>query len=654
MKVSPFVAIFANSSNADFFKFWGDADVFAYQVRESFPRPGLGRRFLKKYDEVQQIVRYFQLAGVCESSITSPTHEPAQNFDAVFDSRASPSTNIEALANLLERWIESYACVDDSGADDYEAVQQSLLEMRKIAKKPANQDQDVSYHISEEKMTYNQALAYCFAHDMWLADPQNWEEQSEVIENMTISNYVWFDSWKARENECWVQKYFSASGPGGVVKEGLWAGAVDCNDKNYAICQSGQIRVTATTTTTTTTTKTSTTTTTEPPPKICVEFRNIAIFASSTSAGFFEFWGEANLFAYQVRESLPRPGLGRRFLEKYDEVKQVVRFFQFEGNCESTITSPTHEPAQSFAAIFDSRASPSTNIEALVNRLEWWIESYACVDDSSADDYEAVQQSLLEMKKIAKKPVNQDQDVSYHISDEKMSYNQARAYCFANDMWLADPQNWEEQSEIIDNMTINNYVWFDSWKARENECWVQQYFTASGPGGFVKEGLWAGAVDCDNKNYAICQSGQIRVTATTTTTTTTTATSTTTTEPPPKTCKGIMKAIFAGLILFAVETAAKREFTAFQLAVRQERRETAKTMICDGVPVFDENIDNGLLWHCKKMPRVKHMERGWCRPRCAARKTSRTGPKRIRCDKELGWVNKADNSIISPSDIFCS
>merc|ERR550534_3235459 len=114
-----------------------------------------------------------------------------------------------------------------------------------------------------------------------------------------------------------------------------------------------------------------------------------------------------------------------------------------------------------------------------------------------------------------------------------------------------------------------------------------------------------------------------------------------------------MKAFF-GLILFAAETVAKREFTAFQLAVREQRRETAKTMSCDGVPVVDPENDHGVSWHCKKMPREKHMERGWCRPRCAFRGENRTGPKRISCSKLLGWVDKSDDSRLLPSDIFCS
>ncbi|CBY12019.1 unnamed protein product [Oikopleura dioica] len=115
-----------------------------------------------------------------------------------------------------------------------------------------------------------------------------------------------------------------------------------------------------------------------------------------------------------------------------------------------------------------------------------------------------------------------------------------------------------------------------------------------------------------------------------------------------------MKAFFVGLVFFAAETVAKREFTAFQLAVKKQRREIAKSISCNDVPVFNEEFDHGLDWHCKSMPRNHHMERGWCRPRCARRRETRTGPKKIWCDKKLGWISKFDSEPIQPDAIFCS
>ena len=90
-----------------------------------------------------------------------------------------------------------------------------------------------------------------------------------------------------------------------------------------------------------------------------------------------------------------------------------------------------------------------------------------------------------------------------------MTFDQARAYCFSKDMWLADPEDNGQQNGIINSMTVNKYVWFDSWEADEEQCWVQEYFGGTGPGGKVKYGFADGPKDCNSKYYAACQSGQI-------------------------------------------------------------------------------------------------------------------------------------------------
>ena len=105
MKLSPFLAIFAGSSSADPLEFWGESNLFAYQIRESIPKNGLANRFIKKYDEVREVARYYQSSGICASGVTSPTYEPV-SFDAIFDRKASPSANIAALSDLLDQWIQ--------------------------------------------------------------------------------------------------------------------------------------------------------------------------------------------------------------------------------------------------------------------------------------------------------------------------------------------------------------------------------------------------------------------------------------------------------------------------------------------------------------------------------------------------------------------
>ena len=105
MKLSPFLTVLAGSGQAQPLTFWRESDLFAYQVREQIPKNGLGNRFIKKYDELRDVMRWFRDEGICYYDITSPSYEPV-SFDAVFDGKASPGANIDALTDLIDRWIQ--------------------------------------------------------------------------------------------------------------------------------------------------------------------------------------------------------------------------------------------------------------------------------------------------------------------------------------------------------------------------------------------------------------------------------------------------------------------------------------------------------------------------------------------------------------------
>ncbi|CAG5081097.1 Oidioi.mRNA.OKI2018_I69.PAR.g9786.t1.cds [Oikopleura dioica] len=219
MKILPFLSVLAGSGEAGPLDFWTESDIFAYRVQKSIQKKGIANRFIKKYDQVRDAMRWFQDEGVCDSDVSSPSYEPV-GFDAVFDA-------------------QSYACIEDPAI--FETIQVALVAMKRVAKLKINSDKDVSFHISDYEMSYDQALLYCFSKDMWLADPEDYEQQKGIVRSMTVGNYVWFDSWQAAEGECWVQEYFGGAGPGGKVKYGVSDGPKDCNSKYYAACQSGQI-----------------------------------------------------------------------------------------------------------------------------------------------------------------------------------------------------------------------------------------------------------------------------------------------------------------------------------------------------------------------------------------------------------------------------
>lgn len=105
MKISAFLTILAGSGQAEPLEFWTESDYFAYRIRQSIQKKGIANRFTKKYDQVRDVMRWFQDEGVCESDLTSPSYEPV-NFDAVFDPKASPGANIQALADVLDLRIQ--------------------------------------------------------------------------------------------------------------------------------------------------------------------------------------------------------------------------------------------------------------------------------------------------------------------------------------------------------------------------------------------------------------------------------------------------------------------------------------------------------------------------------------------------------------------
>jgi hypothetical protein len=113
---------------------------------------------------------------------------------------------------------------------------------------------------------------------------------------------------------------------------------------------------------------------------------------------------------------------------------------------------------------------------------------------------------MKKIGKIADKPPNRDQPVSYHISDDKMTYDQARGYCFEKNMWLADPTSRDMldgiENVLEEDKSVSYTVWFEPGWAEPGECWVEEEI------GFLP--IFAqDPVDCSEKHQAICKMGQI-------------------------------------------------------------------------------------------------------------------------------------------------
>ena len=84
MKLLPFLAFLGSSrAGPSFLDFWKESDFFALQVRDQISKNGLGNRFLKAYKEVREVSAFYQSAGLCQSTISSPTYSPTSRLSGL-------------------------------------------------------------------------------------------------------------------------------------------------------------------------------------------------------------------------------------------------------------------------------------------------------------------------------------------------------------------------------------------------------------------------------------------------------------------------------------------------------------------------------------------------------------------------------------------
>jgi hypothetical protein len=216
---------------------------------------------------------------------------------------------------------------------------------------------------------------------------------------------------------------------------------------------------------------------------------------------FLDFWRTADIFAYQCRHSIKQYGLrANRFIHNYEIVREAARFYEYWfndgsqdlGDCVCIL--PESLPLE-----FDEKASPKTNIDALKHKLDCWIQWNANIPEPH---FWQINKALRKIEKIANKPPNLDQPVSYHISDDSMTYDQARGYCFEKNMWLADPSSPFLLDGIRDAIEDKDFptVWFQPEWAAPDECWIEEEIDDIG---FEER-----PVDCWQEHQAICKKGQ--------------------------------------------------------------------------------------------------------------------------------------------------
>ena len=174
--------VHAGPTQKQFLDFWKETDVFALQIQDVLVS---GRRFDINYDKLRKATEYYQSEGVCHSQFTNPSYE--EIAVTTFDEQLNVAANVENFVEMIENWIESYVCAQEKAKIN--GFRRILLRMRSIGTKyDEYEPTEYRFHISEEKLDFNEALAYCYLQNMWLADPDENGDEAPIIFQMVNLN----------------------------------------------------------------------------------------------------------------------------------------------------------------------------------------------------------------------------------------------------------------------------------------------------------------------------------------------------------------------------------------------------------------------------------------------------------------------------------
>merc|ERR1719223_1807765 len=235
-----FLAGLSRAEPVQFLDFWTETDVFAFQIQDAVSDVVKGNRFFRKYKNLRQVLQHYQNSGDCEGDLSDPTY--ARVNVATFDEKLNEAANIENFVDMLDDWIQSYACIDKK--NKLNMYNRAMNLMRKVGDNEEFQEEIFNFEVSNEMMSYTDALGYCFLKDMRLLEFEG--EDSEAVRQMMSPSledgeWYWYD-----DDGC-----NAVEGTEALVNNDF-----DCETELYAICMTGQYGTTTTTTTTTPTTTT--------------------------------------------------------------------------------------------------------------------------------------------------------------------------------------------------------------------------------------------------------------------------------------------------------------------------------------------------------------------------------------------------------------
>ena len=121
-----------------FIDFWEASDEYAAEIFSTLNAGSkkLASSFQNRYNRAKLAAKFYQDSGPCDSGFTNPSYEPVEM--KVFDSRAAMSTNLLNFAEMLDSWIESYACLasrDRVAGKQIRVPQRSVKDIRKMSKR---------------------------------------------------------------------------------------------------------------------------------------------------------------------------------------------------------------------------------------------------------------------------------------------------------------------------------------------------------------------------------------------------------------------------------------------------------------------------------------------------------------------------------------
>ncbi|CAG5078437.1 Oidioi.mRNA.OKI2018_I69.PAR.g8984.t1.cds [Oikopleura dioica] len=210
-----------------FIDFWEASDEYAAEI---FSTLNVGSKkfassFQNRYNRAKLAAKFYQDSGPCDSGFTNPSYEPVEM--KIFDPRAAMSTNLRNFADMLDSWINSYACLasrDRVAGKQIRVPQRSVKDIRKMSKRDEFQEEEFAYHISPTTMDYDEALAYCYLRGSWLAEPAGDKNRFGAMKSALDNQWYWFHG----DDSC-----TAVSGTGEVVDE-------NCNSQFPAVCETGQ------------------------------------------------------------------------------------------------------------------------------------------------------------------------------------------------------------------------------------------------------------------------------------------------------------------------------------------------------------------------------------------------------------------------------